>query len=84
MGAMRELRTMNHLNEPEIVTARQRVVSTARALGEKQGLFLEGVQQLDGLRFKVSNQDHDPDFTLFTVISSKADHLPPSQARHLC
>lgn len=75
---------MNRLNELEIRAARRRVVAAAGMLVSGQSSFIDGVRELDGLQYEVSNQDHDPDFSVFKAIASQADHLPAFSARDLC
>ena len=40
--------------------------------------------EADGFRFDIPQGANDPDFMLFVVIASEADHLPNAEARHLC
>lgn len=75
---------MNPNDESEAAALRTEIAKAARSLLHREIPFLEGIRKLAGFRFKVSNQDYDPDFRLFVAIDSQSDHLPSSQMRPLC
>jgi hypothetical protein len=70
----------------QLKNAREAVVAVARALAAASVPFLEGVRQLDDLRFAATAPELDlnPDFMIFVAIASEADHLPPEGLRNLC
>lgn len=75
---------INQCDENQVVGLHAEIVKTARSLSAGEIAFLDGVRKLDGLRFDIPQGGNDPDFMLFVVISSDADHLPNVEARHLC
>lgn len=75
---------MNKLDQAKLISAHGDVVSAAMALETGQINFVEGIRRLAGLRSKVTQVDHDPDFVLFVAIDSESDHLPGTEQRELC
>jgi Protein of unknown function (DUF2489) len=74
----RQARTENE------ILARKQVVSFAQAMLEGKLPFLEGAYKLDGLSHRVGGVSlDDPDFLLFSAISSETDHLPFDEQRPL-
>jgi hypothetical protein len=74
----------NWYNEEYMSAKRQEVVEMARDLLEGEIDFLSGVRGLSSLKHEVSDNDFDPDFTVFVAIDSETDHMSNSELRASC
>jgi hypothetical protein len=63
---------------------RKNVATIAQSLLSQNITFLDGIRQLNSLRFDVSIDNNDIDFQIFAVIDSETAHLPAEKIRHLC
>ena len=75
---------INQCDENQVAELHAEIVKTARLLSAGEIPFMDGLRKLDGFRFDIPQGANDPDFMLFVVIASEADHLPNAEARHLC
>ncbi|SCK34227.1 Protein of unknown function [Variovorax sp. HW608] len=63
---------------------RRRLVTIVRAMLSGELPFLEGAEQVLGIKSQlVGVADRDPDFDVFVVIRSETDHFPLENQRHL-
>jgi hypothetical protein len=68
-------------DDSQISDARKDVATIAQSLLSQNISFLEGIRQLNSLRFEVSIKDNDIDFQIFVVIDSETDHMPAKETR---
>lgn len=64
-----------------MLDARKNVATIAQSLLSQNISFLEGIRQLNSLRFEVSTDDNDIDFQIFVLIDSETDHMPVKETR---
>ena len=70
------------LNESE-ENARQNLVALCRVMLAGELSFFEGAIQVCSLRSSIRVHEDDPDLTVFVVIESETDHLPPLNTQPL-
>lgn len=67
-------------HDQHVLSVRQRIVDTARAMIDRQLGFLAGARTLAALRFEIDAVD-DADFRIFVAIDSDTDDLPIGPVR---
>jgi hypothetical protein len=75
------MRHENRHNEEYMKAKRAEVASLAKALMVGEIGIIEGSRKLCNLKYEVSEDDGDPDFTQFAAIESETDHLPVGPVR---
>ena len=73
---------VQHMSHEEYVAEQKaRIVNIAiQVLNEQTGI-IEGARLLSALQFEITDQDFDPDFLIFVVITSETDSLPIGSER---